>query len=280
MIHWSLRRGSRWDTPEHDPDLALLTFAERTRHAGLRLPKRRADWLLGRVTAKAVVAKALAEAFPGDWALGAIEIASDHGKPYARLAPEVGSVAGFAPGERLPVSVSISHAEGHALCAATTTGRAGDATHRALGIDLGFLEPRSPAFVETFFTGHERREVRDTAPCERDVCANLIWCAKEAVLKVLGVGLTVDTRELTCLPEPGPTDEAYWPLAPADREWRPFVAVCRPSLVPGGETIRGLWRSFPGFVGALVSRAVPDLAARGEPPLRPDASRSASYPEA
>jgi phosphopantetheinyl transferase (holo-ACP synthase) len=218
------------------------------------VPKRRADWLLGRVVAKAVVAEALADALAGDWPLRAIEIPSDRsGMPYARLAPEAGPVGGFAPGERLPISVSISHAEGHALCAATCSGPADGMARRTLGVDLGLVEPRSRAFVVTFFTEDEQRFVRDASPSERGLRANLIWCAKEAVLKVLGLGLTVDTRDLSCLPEPGQADPAEWPIAPADDRWRPFVGTCGPALLPRGGTIRGIWRSFPGFVGALAS---------------------------
>jgi len=226
------------------------------------VPKRRADWLIGRIAAKSVVAAALANVIPGDWPLRAIELPSgSSGMPYARIAPESGPVAGFAPGERLPISVTISHAEGHALCAATWSEPVDDGSRRTLGIDLGLVEPRSRELVATFFTEDEQRFVRDAPPWERDLRANLIWCAKEAVLKALGLGLTVDTFDLSCRPEAGLADPAEWPLAPADDAWRPFVATCSPGLVPGGGTIRGVWRSFPGFVGALATssgRALPE----------------------
>jgi len=217
------------------------------------VPKRRSDWLIGRLAAKSVVAAALANAIPGDWPLRAIEIASDpSGKPYARIAPEVGPVTGLAAGERLPISVSISHAEGRALCAAAWSDP-GDGSRRTLGVDLGLIEPRSREFVATFFTEGEQRFVRDAPPGERDLRTNLIWCAKEAVLKALGLGLTVDTLDLSCLPEAVLADPAEWPIWPADDAWRSFAATCSPALVPGGGTIRGIWRCFPGFVGALAS---------------------------
>jgi phosphopantetheinyl transferase (holo-ACP synthase) len=202
------------------------------------------------------VAGALEEVFPGHWPLHVIEIPSQpNGMPFARIAPEAGQVAGFAPGERVPIALSISHAEGHTLCAATFSEPMDDGARRTLGIDLGLIEPRSREFVGTFFTEDEQRFVREAPGSQRDLRANLIWCAKEAVLKALGVGLTVDTLELSCLPEPGLADPAEWPLAPADGAWRPFVARCGPGLVSGGGTIRGIWRSFPGFVGALASQA-------------------------
>jgi 4'-phosphopantetheinyl transferase len=208
---------------------------------------------MGRLAAKTVVASALAEVVPGEWAPADIEIPNDPtGRPHARLAPESVPVAGFAPGERLPLSVSISHAEGHALCAAEWSGLP-DRAPRAVGADLGLVEPRSSGFQSTFLTEDEQRFVQDAPLGERDLRANLIWCAKEAVLKALGLGLTVDTWELSCLPVPGLPDPAEWRLAPADDGWRPFVAACGPALLPGGATVRGIWRAFPGFVGALAT---------------------------
>jgi phosphopantetheinyl transferase (holo-ACP synthase) len=218
------------------------------------VPKRRDDWLMGRIAAKSVVAAALEDVFPGPWPPRAIEIASaSSGMPYARLAPEAGQGGGFAPGERLPISVSISHTAGHALCAATCFGRADGAPPRWIGIDLGLVEPRSQEFLGTFFTEEERRFVGDAPPSERDLRANVVWCAKEAVLKALGLGLSVDTLGLSCIPEAGLADPAEWPTAPADGAWRPFVATCGPALLGRGGTIRGIWRAFPGFVGALAS---------------------------
>jgi 4'-phosphopantetheinyl transferase len=220
------------------------------------VPKRRADWLIGRLAAKSAVAAVLANAIPRDWPLSAIEIPSDSsGRPYARIASEAGPVAGLAAGERLPISVSISHAEGHALGAAAWSEPEDDGLRRTLGVDLGLVEPRSRELVATFFTEEEQRFVRDAPASERDLRANLVWCAKEAVLKALGVGLTVDTLGVSCRPEAGLADPAEWPLAPAGGGWRPFVATCGPVLAPGGETIRGIWRSLDGFVATLASRA-------------------------
>jgi 4'-phosphopantetheinyl transferase len=274
MIRWALRTSLGWGAASCDRHEAALTAAERARLAGFTVPKRRADWLIGRMTAKAVVAEMLRDVFSRDWPLHVIEIPSDsNGEPYVRIAPEAGQVAGFGPGERLPIAVSISHIEGHAMCAATCSETVGDrasppalrlgarrgrtGARRTLGVDLGAIEPRSPELVAAFFTADEQRFVRDAPPSERDLGANLIWCAKEAVLKALGVGLTVDTLDLSCLPQPGQADPAEWPMAPADHEWRPFIATCRQALVPGGATIRGIWCSFPGFVGALASYAAP-----------------------
>ncbi len=220
------------------------------------MPKRRADWLSGRIAAKCAVVAALADAVPGDWPVGAIEIPSDdRGVPYARVAPEAGPLAGFAPAERLPVTVTISHAEGYALCAAAWLGNERDGSHQTLGIDLGAVEPRSREFVDTFFTEDEQRFVRDGPRQDGDLRANLVWCAKEAVLKALGLGLTVDTLELSCVPDTGRADPAEWRLDPAGGSWHPFTAACSAALLPDGGAIGGVWRAFPGFVGALAKKS-------------------------
>ncbi len=265
MIHWALQANAGWAaappgaTPFDTPHAtAALTVAERARFEALRVPKRRAEWLLGRAAAKSVVGQALRDAIPAGWAPEALEIASaPSGMPYARLAPEAEATAGFQPGARLPVTVTISHTAGHALAAATWCPPRTGAQTPALGADLGVVEPRSPAFLETFLTDAEQRWVRDAPWWERDVRANFVWCAKEAVLKALGLGLTVDTRAVECRTEQGPADRVTWPLAPADDAWSPFLALCDPTLVPGGASLRGVWRRLPGFVGALASWTAP-----------------------
>jgi NAD(P)-dependent dehydrogenase (short-subunit alcohol dehydrogenase family) len=84
---------------------------------------------------------------------------------------------------------------------------------------------------------------------------------KEAVLKALGLGLTVDTREVSCLPGDGPADPGAWPLAPQDGAWRPFGAACSPALLCRRGTLAGIWRTVPGFVVALALHAAPPAAA-------------------
>jgi hypothetical protein len=172
-----------------------------------------------------------------------------------RVASAAGPLGGFAPGERLPVSVSISHAEGLALCAAALSGPDAGRPRRTVGIDLGALELRSPALVATFFTEDEQRFVRDAPWWERDLRANLVWGAKEAVLKALGLGLSVDTVGLCCLPAFRARDGDGWSISPSGAEWRPFRAACSPTVLPRGGTVHGVWRTFPGLVAAVAWHA-------------------------
>ncbi|MGC4001242.1 MAG: 4'-phosphopantetheinyl transferase superfamily protein [Anaeromyxobacter sp.] len=199
MIHWALRSDREVLAEAGEAPEAWLTGAERERLGQLRVPRRRLEWLVGRLVAKSVVARALAEIHGGRWPPPALEILPEvGGRPVVRLAPGAEPVAGFTPGDLLPVTLSISHTEGHAMCAAAVGAGA-----PGIGIDLGRIEPRSPAFLETFLTAAEQAFVRGS-PDGHPVRANLVWCGKEAALKALGLGLTVDTLLVSCLPsEPG-----------------------------------------------------------------------------
>ncbi len=227
------------------------------------MPKRRADWLVGRSTAKRVAAAALAEVALSGVSPAAIEIATEPGgRPYARVAPEGEPIGAFAPGARLPIALSISHAEGHAACAALPLDAAAHPPPETVGIDLGWIEPRSTAFVATFLTEDERRFVGDGTSAAGALRANLVWCAKEAVLKALGVGLTVDTHAVRCALEQGSVGPVEWPIHPAGVPWHPLAATCDPARFPAAGTIRGAWCSLSGFVVALAVARGPEAGAR------------------
>lgn len=144
--------------------------------SSLRFPKRRADWRLGRWTAKHAVADYLNLAHdPGT--LTTIQI-----RPAASGAPEV--FIDEAPGE---VSISLSHRGGIAVCAVGEP----DAM---LGCDVEVVEPRSDAFVADYFTPEEQAMTRQAPEPVRFALIALIWSAKESALKTLRTGLRSDTR--------------------------------------------------------------------------------------
>ena len=121
------------DVPGRDDGLAPDEAADL---AGLRFSKRRAEWRLGRWTAKRALSAQSPEHAP---ALTSIAIrAAEDG------APEV-----FIQGRPAPCTISISHRADRALCMV-----AGAAV--ALGCDLEMVEPRSPAFVSDYFAPEER----------------------------------------------------------------------------------------------------------------------------
>ncbi len=194
MIHWLVQSAS--SLPDPLPP-GVLSGGEAATLAGLVLPKRRADWLLGRLTAKQLVQSYLQKADQGTPPLDAIAIAADpNGAPYAGL-----------HGARLPLSLSISHSHGTAFCALVDA--AGGAS---LGCDIEQIERRDAAFGRDFFTTHEQAQAA-TAP-DPDAALTALWSAKEAVLKALREGLRLDTRQVE-IALPAVLSEEWSPLAVA-----------------------------------------------------------------
>lgn len=158
------------DLARGEPPDGLLSAAEAARLARYHVGKRRCDWLLGRWTAKRLLAPVLGE-------LPTVLNAPD-GAPYV-------------PGAQA-LSLSISHSGSHACCAA--------AWGAAVGVDLEKLVPRSRALVDDFFTDAEAALVDSADPGSADLLITLIWSAKEAALKALRTGLTVSTRSVEVCP--------------------------------------------------------------------------------
>ncbi|MCB1009110.1 MAG: 4'-phosphopantetheinyl transferase superfamily protein [Acidobacteria bacterium] len=233
---WGYVEAVAADVPSGD---FWLSPAERALVARFPAAPRRADWRLGRWAAKRALAQWLGESrAPEGW--HRLEVLPDaSGRPVA-----------FWRSRSLGEPLSLSHRAGRALA---LVGSAGS----AVGCDLERIEPRSEAFVRDYFTDLERRTVGEAEPQLREILANLIWSAKESVSKLLGVGLSVDTRSLEIALDPEPR---------ADGSWLPFRAL----RVAGGESFRGWWRAGDGWLTTVVRHpaiASPrDLAADPRPP--------------
>ncbi|GAB4209932.1 MAG: hypothetical protein OHK0022_41920 [Roseiflexaceae bacterium] len=218
----------------------LLAPAEQERLVALRFDKRRRDWLLGRWTAKQLLRRSLVEHTGAAPPLASLVIL-----PAPDGAPLV-QVAGQAP------ALSISHSHGRALCA--LSWQAG----LRLGADIEAIEPRDPVFVADYFSRAERA-LLEPAPAElRDTLITAVWSAKEAALKVLRLGLTVDTRSVTCLPALARATAAPSSAGCALRGaggWLPLAVSCTPGL--GGTDTTGVWEGWwcvqDAFVLTIVS---------------------------
>jgi 4'-phosphopantetheinyl transferase len=166
------------DVPPGD---AWLSERERAVQDGLRVAKRRADWRLGRWTAKA--------------ALGTdVEI----------LAAADGAPEPWRARERLALSLSLSHREGLALAAIADAPM-------VVGCDLERLEPRSDAFVADWLAPSEQA----LAGADRVLVPNLVWTAKEAAAKVLREGLRLDVRSAVTRLDEGAGVDGWRPLTVA-----------------------------------------------------------------
>ncbi len=186
---------------EVPPGNDWLGDTEKIREEGFRFAKRRADWRLGRWTAKRALTAYLNTRFDCR-ALAQIEIrAATDGAPEAFI----GDIPSM-------LTISLSHCSGKAICA--VAGAAG-----AVGCDIETIEERSEAFAADYFTPEEQALVARTSECDRTRQLTLLWSAKESVLKALRQGLRLDTRSVIIRP-----DSAWDPHLEGLTSWQAFDA--------------------------------------------------------
>jgi 4'-phosphopantetheinyl transferase len=213
-IWWLQQRGA--DVPPLDD---WLSAAELLCLRGLRFEKRRADWRLGRWTAKAAIANYLG--LPRRrGSLREIEV-----RPEPLGAPLL-----WIGNARAPVTISLTHRNGVAVCAIAAAGV-------ELGCDLEIAETRSAGFVADYFTPAERAFVGQAADGERTQRIALLWSAKESALKALRIGLRMDTREVAVSISRGTGADP----------WSPLRVSCH------GRNFHGWWRSAGQLVHTVVA---------------------------
>ena len=224
------------DVPADDQ---WLGARELLRLGEMHFAKRRADWRLGRWTAKQALAARLG--LPTDiYSLAQIEIlAAPSG------APEVSFLNHSAD-----ASISISHRDGSAICAVALA-------KICLGCDLELVEPHSDAFVADYFKTNERKLIKQTSPPDRLLLTTLLWSAKESALKATHEGLRLNTHCMEVDPGEimrGKSDVAredlyaVYPFAPASGDWRRLrVRYNDCQVLTAGGDMRTKWcaRSFP-----------------------------------
>ena len=148
----------------------------------LATPKRKRDWLAARLAAKRVAGRRLA-------ALGRPQPA-----PEIRILnapsrePFVALGASSEPSALLPIS--LAHASDYGACALAEPGA-------RLGMDLERIEPRDPSWRDVMADASEL----GAETLSSSEALTRLWAAKEAVLKLLGVGLSVDLREVRLRPD-------------------------------------------------------------------------------
>jgi len=218
-----------------------LSASEATCLNGMRFAKRRADWRLGRWTAKHALASYLNVPVHPQ-ALAEIEI-----RAAPSGAPEV-----FFANKPTAITVSLSHRAGSALCAVAFSGA-------ALGCDLEIIEPRSDGFVADYFAPEEQALVADASPPDRPRLVALLWSAKESALKALHVGLRLDTRYVIVsfvdVGRPaeggeGRTEDPALAMRASDgvNNWRPLHVRC-----VDGQLLHGWWHNTGHLLRSMVS---------------------------
>lgn len=216
VIYWCL-----YQLQEPSITRKCLSPAERTIYEGFRFEARRKSWLAGRFTAKSLVSKVHDAIYRPDQ----IEIRND----------ELGAPSAYHAGQPLPGCLSISHA-GDWAAAAYVLLKVQSPGLR-VGIDLEKITPRSDRFIQDYFTQNEVEMVSAAdagSPTETPHSAEratLIWSAKEALLKALGIGLRVDTRQVEVVGIEDEEDAEGWKRmelvsaqvsSPVEAYWRRF----------------------------------------------------------
>ncbi len=189
--------------------------------SALRFAKRRADWRLGRWTAKRAVSVCLN--MPDHSLLfKKIDI-----RPAPSGAPEV-----FLADQPAKVAISISHRDRRAACAVTSSGA-------QMGCDLEMVEPRSDAFVADYFTTEEQALVARAPAPDRPRLLAMLWSAKESALKALHEGLRLDTRSVTVSPSASSFDLNGW--SPLQVRYT------------GGQVFHGWWQNTDKILRTVVA---------------------------
>ena len=148
----------------------ILGPRERAFFQTLTLPKRKMEWLGGRLALKKLVSA------QSGVTVKEIEILpqTQSGKPSLQVG-----------GKPYEIPFSITHSHGYAVAAVAPAAR-------YIGIDLEKIVHRMEAWKKDFF--HP-----DELTGEGDAFLTALWTQKEAAVKLLGTGLTVNSFDVRCV---------------------------------------------------------------------------------
>ncbi|MGA1821863.1 MAG: SDR family NAD(P)-dependent oxidoreductase [Thermoplasmatota archaeon] len=145
---------------------------------GKMTKKRKREHIAGRIAAKGGLSWFLSTERGEVLSSSDIVIESDElGKPHAAV-----------NGERLEISISHSHR--WAVCSVACVPH---------GVDIELSEPRDPAFQDEAFTDNEKGRMKKwqkSLKVSQDELVTLIFSAKEAFLKMKGLGLREDLKKV------------------------------------------------------------------------------------
>ena len=165
--------------PETDPQLladyaALMTDAERARHARFYFERDRWLFLATRALVRAVLSRYAAVA-PADWRFAE----GSHGKPY---------IAGPEDAPRL--SFNLSNTPGLVVCAVS-------AAHDQLGVDVERTTRSSDtvSIADRYFAPPELRALRALPAPAQPERFFAYWTLKESYIKARGLGLSLPLEQ-------------------------------------------------------------------------------------
>lgn len=152
--------------------MSMLSPKERIIFEGFSMPKKRVQWLSGRITAKTILLK-MENLIEAD--LWRIDVLSrEDGAPYILQYPDF--------------SLSITHSFPYCIAAISK---------QKIGIDLEKVVPLRRSLVEMYFHSCEILEldrVKEGEEVDRQAIA--YWTRKEAVSKLIGLGMKIGFKNL------------------------------------------------------------------------------------
>ena len=149
------------------PAQAVLSPAETAFYQTLKIQKRRTEWLGGRLALK----KLLCAELGGVLTDFTVLVPGGVGKPTVT-----------AGGRPINIPFSITHSNGFAVAAIASKAH-------YIGIDLEKITPRIAVWKNDFFHPSERTR-------EDDPFLTSLWAQKEALVKLLGSGLTINSFDI------------------------------------------------------------------------------------
>ena len=167
-----------FDPDQHERRAALLSEEERARMAAFKSPKRRQDFVLGRTSARVLLADQM-------------------GLPPEAVPLRVAD-SGAVDVEGAPYRLSIAHADAHAVAAVA---------ERPIGVDLERVRPRRPD-LHRFLLHPDEGGLLDRLAPDRTSALVLCWTLKEATLKAMRTGLRCSPKDVRLDVRPGGTSIA------------------------------------------------------------------------
>ncbi len=173
----------RLDSDDFDPDLEKLRPAFSDEEwdelfTDRMTDKRKREHALGRVISKLAVSWSITVERSVSIPISEIRIhIEDGGKPFAKVGDE-------------RIEISISHSHRWAVCSVSS---------KEHGVDIELAEPRDLSFAEEAFHPSEMdllKRIQGQMDIGEPLAQTLLFSAKEAYLKMKGVGLKVDLKEV------------------------------------------------------------------------------------
>lgn len=201
-----------------------LSESEARIAAAFPFPKRRADWRLGRWTAKRALA-IYAGLSRDAKTLARIEV-----RPASSGAPQA-----YLDGRRANAALSISHSHSIGFCAVAPKDT-------VVGCDIEYSEPRGDVFLTDYFSPGEQDIISRDGAHRHAELSTMIWSAKESTLKAIECGLRGALLSVRVIPETAAAGSPGW-----------LRLITRQSLL----TFQGWWRNTGSFVWTIVASPAP-----------------------